>query len=265
MKRHIAHLGLATVCLAVLFATGCGKKTVATQPPPPAPPPPVQAKPIPPEKPVIARFAAEPSTVVKGSPSTLRWSVSGASDISIDQGIGSVSESGTRQVFPSADTTYTLIARGVGGTSSATVSLRVTEPAPPTPVAPTTRPATRTISEFLAQEVQDILFAYDSFAIEDAARGTLNNNAGSLKRAFSDDNYSGTNIIIEGHCDERGSDAYNVALGDKRAQAAFEVLKSLGVAENRLKTVSFGKERPQCSDANDDCYQKNRRVHFAAQ
>lgn len=264
MKRHIAHLSLATLCLTVLFASGCGKKTVAAAPPPPPPPTTVTPKATPPEKPVIARFAAEPSTVVKGSPSTLRWSVVGASDISIDQGIGSVSESGTRQVFPSADTTYTLIARGVGGTTSATVSLRVTVPdaAPPPPPTPTAR---RSAGEFLSQEVADAYFGYDSFAMDDTARGVLNANAGSMKRFFGDDNYAGTNIIIEGHCDERGSDAYNVALGDKRAQAALEMLKGLGVAENRLKTVSFGKERPQCSDASDDCYQKNRRVHFAAQ
>jgi peptidoglycan-associated lipoprotein len=264
MKRQIAHIGLASVCLAVLFATGCGKKTVAAAPPPPPPPPKEQPKPAPPEKPVISRFAAEPSTIVKGSPSTLRWSVSGASDISIDQGIGSVSESGTRQVFPSADTTYTLIARGVGGTSSATVSIRVTLPeaAPAPPPTPTAR---RTAGQFVAEEMADAYFGYDSFAIEDVARGTLNTNAGAMKRFFGDDNYTGTNIIIEGHCDERGSDAYNVALGDKRAQAALEVLKGLGVAENRLKTVSFGKERPQCSDANEACWQKNRRVHFAAQ
>ena len=265
MKRNIAHLGFASACLVLLFATGCGKKTVAAAPPPP-PPATVVPRSVPtPAKPDIARFLAEPSTVVKGSPSTLRWAVSGASDISIDQGIGSVSETGTRQVYPSADTTYTLIARGVGGTSSATISVRVTVPSAPPPPPPPTSTARRSASEFMTQEVQDAYFSYDSFAIEDPARGVLTNNAASMKRFFGDDNYTGTNIIIEGHCDERGSDAYNVALGDKRAQAAVEMLKGLGVAENRLKTVSFGKERPQCSDASEDCYQKNRRVHFAAQ
>lgn len=265
MKRNIAHIGLASACLVVLFATGCAKKTVAG-PPPSTPPPTVVPKAPPtPEKPVIARFQAEPSTVVKGSPSTLRWSISGASDISIDQGIGSVSDTGTRQVYPSADTTYTLVARGVGGTSSATISVRVTTPEAAPPPPPPTSTARRSASEFMTQEVQDAYFGYDSFSIEDQARGILTNNAASMKRFFGDDNYTGTNIIIEGHCDERGSDAYNVALGDKRAQAAFEMLKGLGVAENRLKTVSFGKERPQCSDASEDCYLKNRRVHFAAQ
>jgi peptidoglycan-associated lipoprotein len=201
--------------------------------------------------------------VVKGSPSTLRWSVSGASDISIDQGVGSVQASGTRQVYPSSDTTYTLIARGVGGTSSATATVRVTQPAAPPPPPPPT--ARRSASEFLSQEVNDAYFDYDKFDIREDARGVLTSDAAALKRFFGDDNYSGTNIVIEGHCDERGSDAYNVALGDKRAQAAFDFLKGLGVAESRLKTVSYGKERPQCAEANEGCWQKNRRVHFSAQ
>ena len=266
MKRSLAQAGMASVCLLAFFATGCAKKTVAstpTAPPPMRNDPPKQA--MAPEKPVIGRFSAEPSTVVKGSPATLRWSISGASDISIDQGIGSVQDSGTRQVFPSADTTYTLIARGVGGTSSSTVTVRVTEPEARPTVTPTVTPSRVTPTEFLSQNVQDAFFDYDSFTVRDDARGVLNTDASALKRFFGNDSYAGTNIVIEGHCDERGSDAYNVALGDKRAQSAFEFLKGLGVTESRLKTVSYGKERPQCADGTEDCWQKNRRVHFSAQ
>ncbi len=265
MKRYLAQAGLASACLLVLFASGCAKKTVAAAPPPPPPPPvkTIDKAPEPPAKPVIGSFVAEPSAIVKGSPATLRWSVSGASDISVDQGIGSVQASGTRQVFPSSDTTYTLIARGVGGTSSATVSVRVTEPTVAVPVPTVT--TRRSAGEFLSQEVQDAFFDYDSFAVRDDARGVLTSDASALKRFFGDDNYAGTSIVVEGHCDERGSDAYNVALGDKRAQAAVELLKGLGVTESRMKTVSFGKERPQCAEGTEACWQKNRRVHFAAQ
>lgn len=264
MKRPHAQVALAATALLVLFATGCAKKTVTTAPPPP---PPTVTKPEPPkapEKPVIGRFLVEPGAVTKGSPATLRWSVTGASDISIDQGIGSVQESGTRQVFPSADTTYTLIARGVGGTSSATVSVRVTEPTREAPPAP---PAPRSISptEFLMQNVKDAYFDYDSFSIREDARGVLTSDAAALKQFFGNDSYASSSIVVEGHCDERGSDAYNVALGDKRAQAAMDFLKGLGVTESRMKTVSYGKERPQCSEGTEDCWQKNRRVHFAAQ
>lgn len=264
MKRSLAQAGLLSLGVLVLFATGCAKKTVATTAPPPAPakidtpPPPAPAKPT------IASFAAEPSTVVKGSPATLRWSVSDASDISIDQGIGSVQSTGTRQVFPSADTTYTLIARGVGGTTSSTVSVRVTDPVRETPPPPTPT-ARRTASEFMSQEVQDAYFDYDSFQVRDDARAVLTTDAASLKRFFGDDSYANASIVIEGHCDERGSDAYNVALGDKRAQAALDFLKGMGVTESRMKTVSYGKERPQCAEGTEACWQKNRRVHFAAQ
>ncbi|MBS1831778.1 MAG: OmpA family protein [Acidobacteria bacterium] len=262
MKRQFVNVALTAACALALFGTACHKKTVAAAPLPPPPPPVEQPKPA--EKPVISSFTAEPSTVVKGSPSTLRWAISGASDVSIDQGIGSVQASGSRQVYPSNDTTYTLIARGVGGTSSMTVSVRVTAPEAP-PVTQPTVTSRRSASEFLSQEVQDAFFDYDSFSIRDDARGVLTNDASALKRFFSDDNYTGTAIVIEGHCDERGSDAYNVALGDKRAQAALEFLKGLGVAENRLKTVSFGKERQSCSEQTEACWQQNRRVHFAAQ
>jgi len=263
MKRHTAQALLASACLLVLFATGCAKKTAVAPPPPPPPPVKETPPPPPPAKPVVSAFAAEPSTVVKGSAATLRWSVGGASDISIDQGIGSVQASGTRQVYPSADTTYTLIARGVGGTASATVTVRVTEAPPPPPPPPPT--ARRSAGEFLSQEVQDAYFDYDKFDVRDDARGVLTSDAAALKRFFSDDSYAGTSIVLEGHCDERGSDAYNVALGDKRAQAAFDFLKGLGVTESRMKTVSYGKERPQCAEGTESCWQKNRRVHFSAQ
>lgn len=247
-----------------LFVTGC-KKT----PPPAPPPPPVKdvVKPPPAEKPNISVFVAEPSTIVRGNPATLRWAVSGATDISIDQGIGSVQASGTRAVYPSNNATYTLVARGVGGASEARVTVRVSAPdavVTPTPPPPTTR-TSRDFLEVLNTDVKDAFFDFDSFDIRDDAKNVLTSNGDALKTAFGDSANSGKSVIIEGHCDERGSDAYNVALGDRRAQAALEFLKNLGVSADRLKTTSYGKERPQCSDATEECWQRNRRVHFAGQ
>jgi peptidoglycan-associated lipoprotein len=69
-------------------------------------------------------------------------------------------------------------------------------------------------------------------------------------------------ILVEGHCDERGTERYNLALGERRARAAMEYLQSLGIPANRLKMVSYGKERPQCTEANESCWQSNRRAHF---
>ncbi len=70
-------------------------------------------------------------------------------------------------------------------------------------------------------------------------------------------------IIVEGHCDERGSDEYNLALGDRRADAAMQFLVQLGVPAANLSKISYGKQKPQCTDANEACYQKNRRAHLA--
>ena len=75
--------------------------------------------------------------------------------------------------------------------------------------------------------------------------------------------FPNTTVIIEGHCDERGSAEYNLGLGDRRASAARDFLTRLGLPGDRLIKVSYGKERPQCTESNETCWQKNRRVHFA--
>lgn len=261
MKANI-QLMLLGVSLATLIGTGCKKKPAPAPPPPP--PKVADRAPEPPAKPVIDRFTAEPSTVTQGSPSTLRWSVENATDISIDQGIGTLtSASGSRTVTPSVDTTYTLVAKGVGGTSSSSVTVSVRAADQPIAPPPSPKAPTRTFNESVSQDLKDAFFDYDQFTIRDDARGTLTTDADALKTIVSF--YSSGNVIIEGHCDERGSGEYNLALGDRRAQAALDFLKGLGVPTDRLKTVSYGKDRPQCTDATEDCYQKNRRVHFSPQ
>jgi peptidoglycan-associated lipoprotein len=109
--------------------------------------------------------------------------------------------------------------------------------------------------------VQDAFFDYDKTDIRSDARDVLTRNASALKAILSE--FPNASIVIEGHCDERGSAEYNLGLGDRRASAAKEFLQQLGVPADRLKTVSYGKERPQCTDASETCYQKNRRAHFA--
>ena len=73
------------------------------------------------------------------------------------------------------------------------------------------------------------------------------------------------NVLIEGHCDERGTNEYNLALGEKRANAAKEYLSARGIAAKRINTISYGEEKPLCTEQNEDCYQKNRRAHFVAE
>jgi peptidoglycan-associated lipoprotein len=251
MTNRRASLTYAAALMLVL-AAGCHKKT----PPPPPPPPPVEAPP--PAKPTISYFAAEPSTINSGQPSSLRWSVTDANNVQID-GIGQVSPSGRRAVYPTSTTTYHLTATGPGGTTDASATVTVSAPPAPEPI---TRPTSQSPAEMLARQVQDIHFDYDKSDIRPQDQSTLQADATALKSIFSQDaNFS---VTVEGHCDERGSAEYNLGLGDRRASATKDALVGLGVPGDKLRTISYGKERPVCTDATEDCYQRNRRAHFSA-
>jgi peptidoglycan-associated lipoprotein len=254
-KRKISTIG---ICLTLaMFAAGCKKKA----PPPPPPPIPVKEQPAPPPPPAapsITAFTAEPSSIERGQSSTLNWNVTDASAISIDNSIGTVQATGNRRVFPGASTTYTLTATGPGGTKTATATVNVTEPPPPAPPPAAPKP---TLDQMLTGSVQDAYFDYDKFDIREDARALLTKDADALKGIFS--SFPDASVTIEGHCDERGSAEYNLALGDKRAAATKDFLVQLGVPGDKLKTISYGKERPQCTDHDESCYQKNRRAHFS--
>jgi len=111
-------------------------------------------------------------------------------------------------------------------------------------------------SEFFSSNVKDAFFDFDKYDIREDARVALQGNA----RAFSE--RSGINFTIEGHCDERGSEKYNLALGDRRANAARDFLVTQGVNSSRIDTISYGEEKPFCTEHNEDCWQLNRRAHF---
>jgi peptidoglycan-associated lipoprotein len=104
--------------------------------------------------------------------------------------------------------------------------------------------------------IRDAFYDYDAASLREDARAALAKDAEWLKQ------HPNAKVIIEGHCDERGTDEYNLALGDRRANAAKEYLSALGIDESRFKTVSYGRQRPFCTDDNDACYQENRRAHF---
>jgi len=106
-----------------------------------------------------------------------------------------------------------------------------------------------------AAGLRDVFFAYDSFAISEEGRQSLSRDAEWIK------SNPGAQLKIEGHCDERGTSAYNLVLGEKRAKAARNYLVELGVSANRLAVVSYGKERPFCKDHSESCYAQNRRGH----
>ncbi len=226
---------------AILFLGACHKK----QPPPPPPPPPAPATPT-------ATLTVSPDTIDKGQSSTLTWQTSNATDISID-GIGAVQPNGTQQVSPAESTTYTLTAKGAGGTQTATA--RVTVNAPPPPPPPTTQPSL-TEEQLFAQSVKDIYFDYDKSDVRASEQASIQADAAFLQQ------HPNISFTIEGHCDERGSTEYNLALGDNRASAVKNALVSAGIAADRIKTVSYGKEKPFCTESNESCWQQNRRGHF---
>lgn len=104
--------------------------------------------------------------------------------------------------------------------------------------------------------LKDAFFSFDRYDLSDDARATLKSNAEWLKANPS------AQVQIEGHCDERGAEDYNMALGAKRAQAAMDFVASLGIPKSRLSTVSYGEEVPSCKDHAESCWVKNRRARF---
>lgn len=135
-------------------------------------------------------------------------------------------------------------------------------PPPPAPEAPPPPPPAPVIEQPAAAapvvELVDAYFDFDRFVLRPDAREALERNGRVLKSDLKD-----VHILIEGHCDEVGTAAYNLVLGEKRAQAAKRYLEDLGVPASRMQTASYGKERPVCTEHSPDCWQKNRRVHFA--
>ena len=139
---------------------------------------------------------------------------------------------------------------------------------PPQQVARNTPPnypnaATRARIDELIGRIQDAYFDYDAHTLRNDAISTL--AADSKELATILPQYPGYKLKIEGYCDERGSAEYNVALGDARAKAAKDYLVNAGVSGNQLDTVSFGKENPVCTEHDEACWQKNRRVHIVAE
>ncbi|MCI0427368.1 MAG: OmpA family protein [Nitrospiraceae bacterium] len=125
------------------------------------------------------------------------------------------------------------------------------QPVVPAPPSQQAAPQAR-----LIPDLSDIFFDFDRFVIRDDARSGLEADAGLLK------SQSGVKILIEGHCDERGTSAYNLVLGERRAQATALYLRDLGVPSSQMQITSYGKERPFCAEHSEACWQSNRRAHF---
>ncbi len=241
-SRSLYRAALLVALFMVALTAGCHHK-----PPPPPPPPPVQA-------PAAARptvtLQASPSSINKGESATLSWNSTDATELNIAPEVGAVTAQGSTKVTPSDSTTYTITATGPGGSASATATVTVNAPPPPPP------PKGPSDDELFLREVRDAYFDFDKADIRPDARAALAQTADFLK------GHPSIKATIEGHCDERGSTEYNLALGDRRATAVKQYLVSLGVSADRLSTVSFGKEKPFCNESSESCWQQNRRGHF---
>jgi peptidoglycan-associated lipoprotein len=119
----------------------------------------------------------------------------------------------------------------------------------------------KTLDESLAR-MEDALFDYDKSTIRSDASVALKDDVGVIRGILAD--YPSQKLLIEGHADERGSEEYNLALGDRRARAVEEFLTSMGIPQVQLTVISYGKERPVCTDASESCWQRNRRAHVTA-
>ena len=251
MRKSVYTVAVAVFILlaSMISGTGCHHKaqtpTPAAKEAPPAPPAPHAPAPA-------ISLHASPSAIESGQSTTLSWNSSNATGVTIDNGVGTVEPSGSRSVNPANSTTYMARATGPGGNASAEARVTVYAPARATP------PPLHAItdSEFFSSHIKDAFFDYDQYSIRDDARAALQADTSALNER------PGIRIMIEGYCDERGSEKYNLALGDRRANAVKDFLISLGVNSSRIDTTSYGKERSFCEEHNEECWQLNRRAHI---
>ena len=213
--------------------------------------PPVAQAPAPPPPPApTASIEATPATVEQGQPITLTWKTENATDVAIAQ-VGAVQPAGSQSLTPTESTTYRLTAKGPGGTQEADARVTVTSAAAEQPAAP---PDTTSSGD--AANRLDVFFDLDDFQIRPDQVPTIQTDVQFLKE------HPEMRIVVEGHCDEMGSTEYNLALGDKRATQVKAALEKAGIPPARIRTVSYGKELPVCSEQTESCWRMNRRAHI---
>jgi peptidoglycan-associated lipoprotein len=243
LNRRIRILVPVVLLFALIAVAGCKKKEVPVSTGETAPATTSALAPM-------AKITATPTVISAGDQVELSWRTSDATSVSID-GIGEVPTSGVKTVTPAESTSYHLVARGPGGSADSTA--RVTVNAPPVVTVPVTTVSTE--QDFKAN-VQDAFFDYDTYDIRSDAEAVLSRDASWLAA------HPSISVVIGGYCDERGSNEYNLALGQNRADAAKNALITAGVAATRIRVISYGKEKPFCSESTEECWQQNRRAGF---
>ena len=236
----------------MLLAVGCGKKTPPVAPKISRPGGYDVASGSTPASAPTATIRANPVSIERGQSTTLTWVTSNADEVTIDNGIGTVEASGSRTVRPLESTTYRLRATNIVAVVPAEVRVTVTDDGTATPPPP----SFINDAAYFDANMHDVFFDLDDYSIRSDARQILQENARALKERLN------ILVTIEGHCDERGSERYNLVLGDRRANAVRDYLVSLGIAANRIETISYGEERPFCEEHSEECWQFNRRARI---
>jgi peptidoglycan-associated lipoprotein len=235
--RHFLLL-FSTTALVILLSACPSKTPVAQAPPPPPPPAPT------------ASIQATPSSVQQGQPVTITWKTENATDVAIAP-VGAVAVNGSQSLTPTESTTYRLTAKGPGGVQEADARVTVVAAASEQPAPPGDATATGDAANRL-----DVFFDLDDYLIRPDQFTTIQADAQFLKE------HPEMSIVVEGHCDELGSTEYNIALGDKRATQVKAALEKAGITSSRMRTVSYGKEQPVCTEQTESCWRMNRRAHI---
>jgi peptidoglycan-associated lipoprotein len=264
MKFLLKRSSILILLALVIISVGCRKNPGG----PPVVPLPTSNIPGPAQPPNVGQpptitLRADNTAITAGQSATLTYTATNATTVRIDPGVGAVQPAtgGTRQVTPTAATTYTATANGPGGTAvSAGVTITVNPVAraatpPPASTAVTPTP-NRSLDVIFTQQMVPILFDYDKSNIRPGEESKLLSAAAWLKQNAT------LRFEIQGHADERGGQEYNIALGDERAAAVKRYLAGQGIAENRMTTASYGEERPICREQTEGCFQENRRAAF---
>ena len=222
----------------------CPQKVAAPQPPAPAPAPAPAPVPVPPPPPPLAptvSITAAPASIVQGKCTTLTWTSANASSASIDQGLGSVSPSGSREVCPPATMQYSIAAVGAGGSQTASTAVTVTPPPPKVVDRLTVR----------------VNFDLDKAIIRPADEAELQRAVAFVKK------YPGSKLSIEGHTDSLASEEYNQGLSLRRATAVRDYFVKGGVADiSRMTVVGRGESMPIADNGTPEGRFQNRRVEI---
>ncbi len=242
MNRRIQISILSMAVVGILLLGGCNKKVAKAIPPSPPPPP---ATPT-------AALSASPDIISQGQSTQLTWQTTNADQINIE-GLGTVAASGSRTVSPTSSITYTLMAKGPGGTRDASTRVTVN---PMRAMESTPAPSE---ADLFAKNVRDVYFDFDKYSIRPDESPIAQSDAAFLAQ------HPDIKVLIAGHCDDRGSEEYNLALGASRANSVKQALEQDGVSAAQIKTISYGKEKPFCNQDDEQCWQQNRRDHINAQ